>query len=135
MPWPVQIETAAIRTPGGEIRYEPREEYLMDFRISSNVAVRTDHYADAVAFYTGVLGIENRSDDPEITNLAASPFTMFVIEDPEIQGLVMELCVDDLEQAREELVANGCKVLRWRGKGQDCYVKDPFGVIFNLWQE
>jgi predicted enzyme related to lactoylglutathione lyase len=60
---------------------------------------------------------------------------MFVIEDPEIQGLVMELCVDDLEQAREELVANGCKVLRWRGKGQDCYVKDPFGVIFNLWQE
>jgi hypothetical protein len=32
-------------------------------------------------------------------------------------------------------VANGCKVLRWRGKGQDCYIQDPFGVIFNLWEE
>ena len=43
--------------------------------------------------------------------------------------------VDDLEKARETLEANGCKVLRWRGKGQDCYVRDPFGVIFNLWEE
>jgi hypothetical protein len=46
----------------------------------------------------------------------------------------MELLVDDLEDARDELVANGCEILRWRGRGQDCYIKDPFGVIFNLWK-
>ncbi len=42
--------------------------------------------------------------------------------------------MDDLEAARQELVANGCKVLRWRGKGQDCYIEDPFGVIYNIWE-
>ena len=40
----------------------------------------------------------------------------------------------DLEAARQELVASGCKVLRWRGKGQDCYIEDPFGVIYNIWE-
>ena len=47
----------------------------------------------------------------------------------------MELFVDDLDKAREILETNGCKILRWRGKGQDCYVQDPFGVIFNIWEE
>ena len=47
----------------------------------------------------------------------------------------MELFVRDLEGAREELLANGCEVIRWRGKGQDCHIRDPFGVIFNLWEK
>jgi len=103
--------------------------------MSPNVAVRTRRFSEAVAFYTDVLGFENRSDNPDLADLDASPLNLFVIEDPEIHGPVMELFVDDLEKARDTLVANGCKVLRWRGKGQDCYVEDPFGVIFNVWEE
>ena len=108
----------------------------MKFRMSPNVAVRTQgQFADAVDFYTNVLGFKNRSEDPLLADLDANPITLFVLEDDEFRGPVMELFVDDLEKAREVLVANGCKVLRWRGKGQDCYVQDPFGVIFNLWEE
>jgi catechol 2,3-dioxygenase-like lactoylglutathione lyase family enzyme len=107
----------------------------MIFRMSPNVAVRTERLAEAVEFYNNVLGFENRSDDPELADLDAGPLRLFVIEDQEFRGPVMELFVDDLEQARQTLVANGCQVLRWRGKGQDCYVKDPYGVIFNIWEE
>jgi catechol 2,3-dioxygenase-like lactoylglutathione lyase family enzyme len=107
----------------------------MTFRMSPNVAVRTRRFLDAVDFYTNVLGFENRSTDPELADLDASPLNLFVIEDHEFRGPVLELFVDDLEEARAVLVANGCEVLRWRGKGQDCYIKDPFGVIFNLWEE
>jgi len=103
--------------------------------MSPNIAVRTARFADAVDFYTNVLGFEDRSSDPELADLDASPLRLFVIEDPELRGPVLELLVDDLEQARERLVANGCTVLRWRGKGQDCYIEDPFGVIYNLWEE
>jgi predicted enzyme related to lactoylglutathione lyase len=46
----------------------------------------------------------------------------------------MELFVDDLEAAKQVLLANGCKVLRWKGKSQDCYIEDPFGVRFNIWE-
>ena len=82
-----------------------------------------------------MIGFKNRSQDPQLADLDANPLNIFVIEDDEIQGPVLELFVDDLEAARQELVANGCKVLRWRGKGQDCYVEDPFGVIYNIWEE
>jgi catechol 2,3-dioxygenase-like lactoylglutathione lyase family enzyme len=107
----------------------------MKYRMSPNVAVRTDRLAEAVDFYTNVIGFRDRSGDPEIANLDAHPLNLYVIEDPEFRGPILELFVDDLEQAREELVAKGCTVLRWRGKGQDCYIQDPFGVIYNLWEE
>ncbi len=107
----------------------------MEYRMSPNLAVRTTRTAAAVDFYARVLGFPIRADDPEVTEIGADPLTLFVIEDDEISGPVMELLVDDLEAARDELVAKGCEVLRWRGKGQDCYLRDPFGVTFNLWEE
>jgi len=107
----------------------------MKFKMSPNVAVRTKKFSEAVDFYTKVLGFADRSNDPELADLEADPLNIFVIADDEVSGPVMELFVDDLEKAREVLVANGCKVLRWRGKGQDCYIQDPFGVIFNIWEE
>jgi catechol 2,3-dioxygenase-like lactoylglutathione lyase family enzyme len=107
----------------------------MEFKMSPNIAVRTDRFSEAVRFYTEVIGFEDRSQDPELADLDASPLNIFIIEDDEVRGPVMELFVEDLEAARQELVANGCKVLRWRGKGQDCYIQDPFGVIYNIWEE
>jgi catechol 2,3-dioxygenase-like lactoylglutathione lyase family enzyme len=106
----------------------------MKFRMSPNVAVRTERFAEAVQFYSEVLGFANRSDDPALGDHDASPLNLFVIEDDEAHGPVMELFVDDLEAAREDLLANGCEIVRWRGKGQDCYVRDPFGVLFNIWE-
>jgi catechol 2,3-dioxygenase-like lactoylglutathione lyase family enzyme len=107
----------------------------MRFKMSPNIAVRTKRYSEALSFYTTVLGFENRSVSSELADLDANPLNMFIIEDDEARGPVLELFVDDLEKAREELVANGCKVLRWRGKGQDCYIEDPFGVIYNIWEQ
>jgi catechol 2,3-dioxygenase-like lactoylglutathione lyase family enzyme len=110
-------------------------EESMKFRMSPNVAIRTRNFAKAVNFYTQVIGFNNRSDDPELADLDADPLNLFIIEDKEFRRPVLELFVDDLEAARNELVAKGCKVLRWRGKGQDCYIEDPFGVKYNLWEE
>lgn len=107
----------------------------MRFRMSPNVAVRTERFADAVNFYSKVLGFENRSKDPTLGDHDAKPMNLFVLEDSEISGPVMELFVDDLEAARDELLANGCEIVRWRGRGQDCYIRDPFGVMFNLWEQ
>jgi catechol 2,3-dioxygenase-like lactoylglutathione lyase family enzyme len=106
----------------------------MKFQMSPNVAVRTESFPDAVAFYSNILGFANRSTDPTLGDHDANPLNLFVIEDHEVSGPVMELFVEDLESAREELLANGCEVIRWRGKGQDCYIRDPFGVVFNLWE-
>ena len=105
------------------------------FRMSSNIAVRTKNYKQAIDFYSRILGFPNRSDDPEHANLDAHPLTIFIDKDYEMSGLVLELFVDNLEEARDVLLDNGCKIIIWKGKGQDCYIQDPFGIIFNLWEE
>ena len=107
----------------------------MEFKMSPNVAIRTDRYQEALEFYSSVFGFENRSQEPDLGDFNAGPIRMFVIEDSELNGLIHELIVDDLDTAREELVSAGCEVIRWHGKGQDCYIRDPFGVIYNLWEE
>jgi len=97
--------------------------------------VRTTDAAGAVDFYSRVLGLPITAESGGETTIDASPLTLFVINDDQVAGPVHELLVDDLEAARDELVANGCEVVRWHGKGQDCYIRDPFGVVFNLWEE
>ena len=108
----------------------------MKIQMSPNVAVRTQkQFDEALEFYKNVLGFENRSSDPELGDFDASPINLFVLEDDEFRGPVMELFVDNLEEARDYFETNGCKILRWRGKGQDCYIEDPFGVRYNVWEK
>jgi catechol 2,3-dioxygenase-like lactoylglutathione lyase family enzyme len=106
----------------------------MKFKMSPNIAVRTPNYSAAKDFYTKVLGFNDRSTDPNLGDLDADPLNMFIIEDSDEQGVVMELFVEDLDEAKNYLVANGCEIIRWLGKGQDCYVRDPFGVLYNIWE-
>ncbi len=107
----------------------------MKIHMSPNIAILHKDYDAAVDFYANVIGFENRSSDPDLADFDANPINLYVLADDEFSGPVLELFVDDLKAARDHLVANGCKILRWRGKRQDCYIQDPFGVIYNLWEK
>ena len=106
----------------------------MKVKMSPNLAIRTRNPSAAFEFYANVLGFQHRPENKTHTDLDADPINLFIIEDDEISGPVMELFVTNLEEAKNELLAQGCQVLRWFGKGQDCYLRDPFGLTFNLWE-
>jgi hypothetical protein len=40
--------------------------------------------------------------------------------------------VDDVEEAKLRLVKNGCEIVKDEPEFPRCYVKDPFGLIYNL---
>jgi len=40
--------------------------------------------------------------------------------------------VDDVTEAKRRLVENGCEVVKDEPDFPRCYVKDPFGLIYNL---
>lgn len=107
----------------------------MKFKMSTNIAVETGDVTSAKAFYSDVLGFKLKEDQEDFAELDASPLCMFIQDDPDVKGVVMELFVDDLEAAREYLVENGCRIIRWKGKGDDCYIEDPFGLRFNIWEK
>jgi hypothetical protein len=40
--------------------------------------------------------------------------------------------VDNVEKARERLVRNGCEIVKDEPHWPRCYIKDPYGLIYNL---
>jgi catechol 2,3-dioxygenase-like lactoylglutathione lyase family enzyme len=54
----------------------------------------------------------------------------FELGDP--NGAVFEMTVEDLGRARDELVALGWEVIEDNPAIPRCYLRDPFGVVFNL---
>lgn len=107
----------------------------MKFEMSTNIAVQTTEPDKAIRFYTKVLGFSNKINQPNFNGIDANPIRMFVQEDQQVAGLVLELFVEDLEAAKKYLLDNGCKIIRWEGFGKDCYIEDPFGLKFNIWQK
>jgi catechol 2,3-dioxygenase-like lactoylglutathione lyase family enzyme len=107
----------------------------MAFELSPNIAIYVSDLEKAKTFYLETLGfLEIPGVGPEI-ELKSGPNTLFLMEEESFLGAIHELFVDSVESARDTLVMQGGEVVRWRGRGQDCYIKDPFGVIFNLWEK
>ncbi len=107
----------------------------MKYIMSNNIAVRTNDQEKATKFYSEVLGFPIRNLQQGCDEVDASPLTMYIMKDNELSGAIMELFVDDLEKAKEHLLSNGCIILKWEGKGKDCYIEDPYGLRFNIWEK
>ena len=105
------------------------------FRKSNHAAVLAPDLKAARDFYENVMELEQVNSTDEQLVLKTGDSFFYVIYDPDRSGNVLEFCVDDLDAATDKLVSKSCQVIKWRGKGKDCYMQDPFGMIFNLWEE
>jgi len=111
----------------------------MQIKFSRCICLSTDKHRQAVEFYRDVIGLTVADEQEGSVEFAAEPYRLFVDRSGDhgelTKGMVLEFIVDDLGLARRELEAAGCTVLRWEGAGKDCYMQDPFGAVFNLWQD
>ena len=107
----------------------------MKFKMSHNIAIQTKSSPEAINFYSNILGFTPTLRKDDYVELDAEPLKMFIEEDNQVNGLIMELFVEDLDLAKEYLLKNGCKIIRWNGVKQDCFIEDPFGLRFNIWEE
>ena len=105
------------------------------FRKSNHAAVLTPDLKAARDFYENVMELElvNSTDEQLVFKTGDSFF--YVVRDLDRTGTVLEFCVDNLDASMDRLLSKGCKGIKWEEKGIDCYLKDPFGVIFNQWEE
>lgn len=105
------------------------------FRKSNHTAVLARDLTAARDYYETVMELELLDSTDEQLVFKTGDSLFYVIYDPDRSGTVLEFCVDDLAVARDKLVSKSCRVIKWEGKGKDCYMQDPFGMIFNLWEE
>jgi catechol 2,3-dioxygenase-like lactoylglutathione lyase family enzyme len=106
----------------------------MPFKFSRCFLLQTPEPEKALAFYHDIMGLEPAPPKPGEIELRAGQFRFF-LDKGEPMGPVMEYVVPHLDAAKAKLLAAGCKVVRWDGIGKPCYMRDPFGMIFNVFQE
>lgn len=101
------------------------------FRSSRDVIIRTDAWADAVNFYTSVLGLEVVHRGEELVGFEAGEFRLYV-EKGTAHGPVFEFLVPDVQAAKEQLLVAGCEVVDEDAQVPRCYLRDPYGLTFNI---
>ena len=67
------------------------------------------------------------------SSTTSAKVNLFITEGKSL-GPITEFIVADLDKARNELMEKGCMVVTWEGNGKPCYMRDPFGFVFNLWE-
>jgi catechol 2,3-dioxygenase-like lactoylglutathione lyase family enzyme len=84
----------------------------------------------AAAFYVEQLGFEVTGETP-MFSLHGKNINLFIERGPAL-GPVLEVTVDNVEEAKRRLVKSGCEIVKDEPDFPRCYVKDPFGLIYNL---
>lgn len=101
---------------------------------TSDVIFRTSDLEAAKAFYHGALGFPMVSDSKRVVGFDTGSFTLY-FERGDSNGAVFEFAVEDVEQAKNKLVAQGCSLVEEDPNLPRCYLRDRFGLVFNLTQK
>jgi len=85
----------------------------------------------AASYYVDHLGFEITGEEPQMISLHGRNINLFIERGPAL-GPVLEVTVDSVEAARIRLSKFGCEVVKNEPDFPRCYVKDPYGLIYNL---
>jgi len=100
-------------------------------KFGADILIQAPDPQAAAVFYTDQLGFEITDPNPEMIALCGKHINLYIERGPSIGG-VLEVTVQNVAEARQRLVANGCEVVKDEPDFPRCYIKDPFGLIYNL---
>jgi len=103
------------------------------FRSSREVIIRTNDWEEATKFYGSVLGLPVSYRSETIMGFETGAFCLYV-EKGKKHGPVFEFLVPNVQAAKRRLIAAGCTVLEENAALPRCYLRDPYGVVFNIGQ-
>jgi catechol 2,3-dioxygenase-like lactoylglutathione lyase family enzyme len=95
--------------------------------------LRTHDLAAAKSYYNGELGFPIIAEAENLLGFDLGDFVLY-FEHGDDNGSVFEFQVTDVAEAKERMSAHGCLLLEEDPKKPRCYMRDPFGLIFNLTQ-
>src|SRR5436305_12780510 len=101
------------------------------FKASRVIIIRTDNWSEALKFYGSVLNLPTTEQGDTIVGFETGSFCLYVEQGKE-HGPVFEFLVPDVQAAKRKLIAAGCSVIEEDPGIPRCYIKDPYGMVFNL---
>lgn len=101
--------------------------------MSHQIALQHPDWRESELFYKNVMDLDTKNEENHL-HIQSGDMNLYIMENGNLRGTVIEFSVYDVETARKYLVNNGCTVVKWEGKGNDCYMRDPYDLVFNLWE-
>jgi len=101
------------------------------FQSSRDIIIRTGNWAAAVSFYASTMGFPEVYRAENMVGFETGAFRLYV-EKGEVHGPVFEYLVPDVQEAKQKLLATGCTVVEEDASVPHCYMRDPYGVTFNI---
>jgi predicted enzyme related to lactoylglutathione lyase len=100
-------------------------------KFGTDILIQAQDPKGAAAFYVEQLGFTITDDNPKMIGLHGDHINLFI--EPGLPlGPVLEVTVDDIDEAKRRLVKSGCEIVKDEPDFPRTYVKDPYGLIYNL---
>jgi predicted enzyme related to lactoylglutathione lyase len=123
-----------IESPAGipsSVRQSPRAGGAMRSEFTNDILIQVPDIDEAASFYSDILGLEVTRRELEMISLKGPSLNLFLFRG-ETLGPVLEVLVADVNQTKARLVKEGARVMREEPDVPRCYVRDRYGLIYNL---
>lgn len=97
----------------------------------TDILIQAPDAKAAAAYYVEQLGFAVTDENRNMIGLHGRHINLFIEPGPAL-GPVLEVTVDNVAAAKQRLVKNGCEIIKDEPEVPRCYVRDPFGLIYNL---
>lgn len=113
------------------LQEQPLKGESMANSFGKDILIQAQNPQEAASFYVNHLGFEITDDNPKMIGLHGRNINLFIEPGPAL-GPVLEITVASVAEAKVRLVKNGCEIVKDEPHFPRCYVRDPFGLIYNL---
>jgi catechol 2,3-dioxygenase-like lactoylglutathione lyase family enzyme len=97
----------------------------------TDILIQAEDPKAAAAFYVEQLGFRIEAETKELITIRGPHINLYIEPGPKL-GPVLEVTVPSVEAAKQQLVAAGCVIVKDEPHFPRTYVRDPFGLIYNL---
>jgi catechol 2,3-dioxygenase-like lactoylglutathione lyase family enzyme len=104
---------------------------LITVKTTNEIIFRAYDLPAVKQYYAGKLGLPIVLEKDSMVGFNAGALN-FYFERGEPSGPVFEFTVDDVQRAKEELISTGCELVEENPAIPRVYLRDPFGLVFNV---
>jgi len=97
----------------------------------TDILIQVGDIEEAASFYVDQLGFSITDRGPRMVSLHGSNINLFIEAGPAL-GPILEVTVENVDEAKMRLVRNGGEIIKDEPSHPRCYIKDRFGLIYNL---
>ena len=97
----------------------------------TDIIIQAPDANKAAEFYVRELGFAITEETPTLVSLQGEHINLFIERGPTL-GPVLEVRVKSVDEAKANLVGKGCEIIKDEPEFPRCYVRDPYGLVYNL---